>query len=53
MGKMKELSIKTDNDEYCVGCEFVAEFAPHDGGYCQVHGDIPPKKEPEKERDDE
>ena len=41
MGKMKELSIVTDNEQgYCPGCEFVAQFSPHDGGYCQVHGDI-------------
>lgn len=24
----------------CTGCEFVRQFSPHDGGYCQVHGDI-------------
>lgn len=31
----------------CVGCDFVAQFSPHDGGYCQVHGDIPgtPKRD--------
>jgi hypothetical protein len=41
MGKMKELSIQKDNgEEWCAGCEFVAQFSPHDGGYCQVHGDI-------------
>lgn len=28
----------------CVGCEFVHMFSPHDGGYCQVHGDIPAMK---------
>lgn len=26
----------------CVGCEFIRMFSPHDGGYCQEHGDIPP-----------
>ena len=25
----------------CVGCEFIRMFSPHDGGYCQTHGDIP------------
>ena len=48
MGRMKELSIVSDNEQgYCMGCEFVAQFSPHDGGYCQVHGDIPgtPKRD--------
>ena len=26
----------------CVGCDFVAQFSPHDGGYCKEHGDIEP-----------
>ena len=30
------------NSTGCVGCDFVAQFSPHDGGYCLVHGDIPP-----------
>ena len=47
MGRMKELSIVADNEQgYCVGCEFIAQFSPHDGGYCKVHGDIKPAHSP-------
>jgi hypothetical protein len=43
MGKMKELSIVTDNEQgFCVGCEFIHQFSPHDGGWCKVHGEIKP-----------
>lgn len=26
----------------CPGCEFVKQFMPHDGGWCQEHGKIAP-----------
>jgi hypothetical protein len=31
----------------CVGCDFVKEFTPHEGGWCREHGDIEgtPKRE--------
>lgn len=32
----------TKNSTGCMGCDFVAQFTPHEGGWCQVHGDIKP-----------
>ena len=26
----------------CPGCDFIAVFTPHEGGFCKIHGDVPP-----------
>lgn len=42
------LTIVSDDEQgFCVGCDFIAEFSPHEGGYCQVHGTIPPTDDPD------
>ena len=35
---------KTVEETGCVGCNFVRQFTPHEGGFCRVHGDIAPSK---------
>jgi hypothetical protein len=34
-----------------VGCDFVRQFTPHDGGWCRVHGNIAPIPERTPKRD--
>lgn len=39
------------NSTGCVGCDFVKQFQPHEGGWCRVHGDIAPIPERTSKRD--